>query len=187
MADHILGDSDIVVDLAVVDLEDQTDKVGQDGGTACLCLDRRGTLAGLGSNNGQSVYLIIRTGSRGVARGSVCPGSLRQRIGKKLIREMLTGQCVGLESKLVFVYADDEIDITLPYRAGALQYRCRPHDVLGIIQTRRCLRPSLMVHLSSSANPRSTDHISFIYALHVDDHLEAGSSLCLPSRISERT
>lgn len=56
MTDHILSDSDIVVDLAVVDLEDQADKVGQDGGTACLCLDRRGTLAGLGSNDGQSVF-----------------------------------------------------------------------------------------------------------------------------------
>jgi hypothetical protein len=56
VTDHILSDSDIVVDLAVVDLEDQADKVGQDGGTACLCLDRRGTLAGLGSNDGQSVF-----------------------------------------------------------------------------------------------------------------------------------
>lgn len=42
-----------------------------------------------------------------------------------------------------------------------------------------------MVHLSSSANPRSTDHISFIYALHVDDHLEAGSSLCLPQVLTK--
>jgi hypothetical protein len=56
VTDHIFGDSDIVVDFAVVDLEDQADKVGQDGGTACLCLDRRRTLAGLGSNDGQSVY-----------------------------------------------------------------------------------------------------------------------------------
>jgi hypothetical protein len=82
VTDHILGDSDIVVDFAVVDLEDQANKVGQDGGTACLCLDRRGTLASLGSDNGQSVCLVVRTGSRGVARESKCPGSLRQRIGK---------------------------------------------------------------------------------------------------------
>lgn len=82
MTDHILGDSDIVVDFAVVDLEDQADKVGQDGGTTGLCLDRRGTLAGLGSDDGQSVCIVIRTGSRGVAREPICPGSLRQKIGK---------------------------------------------------------------------------------------------------------
>lgn len=82
MTDHILGDSDIVVDFAVVDLENQADKVGQDGGTASLCLDRRGTLAGLGTNDGQSVYLVVRTSSRGVARGFMDPGSLRQRLGK---------------------------------------------------------------------------------------------------------
>ena len=82
MTDHILGDSDIVVDFAVVDLEDQADKVGQDGGTACLCLDRRGTLAGFGSDDGQSVCLVVRTESRVIVREPRCPGSLRQRVGK---------------------------------------------------------------------------------------------------------
>jgi hypothetical protein len=91
---------------------------------------------------------------------------------------MLTGRCVGLGQWLVFVCIVNGADITLPHRAGALQYRCRSHDVLGIIYTRRCLRSlALMVHLSSSANPRSTDHLPLVYALHVDDHSSAGSNL----------
>lgn len=89
--------------------------------------------------------------------------------------------------ELVFVYTVDESPLTLPHRAGALQYRCRPHDVLCIMSTRRCLRPLVLTASLSSANPRSTDHILSIYALHVDDHLCAGSSLCLPPRVGEYT
>jgi hypothetical protein len=47
---------------------------------------------------------------------------------------MLTGQCVGLKERLVFVCTVNGGGITLPHRAGALQYRCRSHDVLGIIK-----------------------------------------------------
>ena len=42
---HILGDSDIVVDLAVVDLENEADKVRQNCCAACLGLDWRCSLA----------------------------------------------------------------------------------------------------------------------------------------------
>lgn len=83
MTDHILSDSDIVVDLAVVDLENQADKVGQNGGTACLRLDRRGTLAGLWADDGQAVCRIVRADSRSLVCESRCPGSLRQRVGKR--------------------------------------------------------------------------------------------------------
>lgn len=51
MADHVLGYADIVVDLAIVHLEDETDKVGQDGRTSGLRLDRRRALAWLRSND----------------------------------------------------------------------------------------------------------------------------------------
>jgi hypothetical protein len=97
---------------------------------------------------------------------------------------MLTGQCVGLKERLVFVCTVNGGGITLPHRAGALQYRCRSHDVLGIIKHSEVSTvfgldgPSLS--LSSSANPRSTDHNLLVYALHVDDHLRAGSSPCSP-------
>lgn len=98
MADHILGDSDIVVDLAVVDLENQADKVGQDGGTACLGLDRGGTLAGLWADDGQSVCLVVRVGSREAVRESMCPESLRQRAGKSWFGRCLRDNVWAWES-----------------------------------------------------------------------------------------
>jgi hypothetical protein len=97
---------------------------------------------------------------------------------------MLTGQCVGLEEQLVFVCIVNGADITLPHRAGALQYRCRSHDCAWY-NLHSEVSAVLMVHLSSSANPRSTDHITLVYALHVDDHSSAGSNLCLPSTFGE--
>lgn len=60
MADHVLGDSDVVIDFAVVDLEDEADEVGQDGGTAGLCLDRGSALAGLGAHDRKTVNAIVR-------------------------------------------------------------------------------------------------------------------------------
>jgi hypothetical protein len=96
VADHILGDSDIVVDFAVVDLENQADKVGQDGGTACLCLDRRSTLAGLGSNDGQSVYPRCQNRFQGYWAPVHVSRKFATEDRQKLIWGMLTGQCVGL-------------------------------------------------------------------------------------------
>lgn len=53
MADHILRDGHLVVDLAVVDLEAQANECGQDGGGTGLCADRGDVLAGLGLDNRQ--------------------------------------------------------------------------------------------------------------------------------------
>ena len=41
---------------------------------------------------------------------------------------------MGLGDGLVFVCTVNGVVITLPHRAGSLQYRCRSHDVLGIIK-----------------------------------------------------
>lgn len=82
VADHVLSDPDIVVNLAVVDLEDQADEVGQDGGTTGLCLDRRGALAVLGAHNGQSIILPVRACPECLSCESMGPGSLRRRVGK---------------------------------------------------------------------------------------------------------
>lgn len=40
-ADHLLGDQDILVLLAIVNSEAQADKVGQDGSSSLLGADRR--------------------------------------------------------------------------------------------------------------------------------------------------
>lgn len=52
---HVLCYCDIIVLLAVVDLELQADKVGQDGGGACLRLDRGLSLASLCAHNGETL------------------------------------------------------------------------------------------------------------------------------------
>lgn len=51
MSDHIFCDSHVVVDLAIVYLEFETDKVGEDGGRSCLRSDGRNFLAWLGTDN----------------------------------------------------------------------------------------------------------------------------------------
>ena len=55
MPDHVLGDGDVVVDLAVVDLELEADEAGQDGGGARLRPDRPHPLAGRRAHDGESV------------------------------------------------------------------------------------------------------------------------------------
>lgn len=55
MAHHILRDRDLVVDLAVVDLEAQSHKVRQDRGPARLGPDRRCFLAGFETWDWKSV------------------------------------------------------------------------------------------------------------------------------------
>lgn len=59
MSDHIFRYPDIVVDLSVVDLENQADEIGQDGGTTGLCLDRRGALAWFGSHDRKAVEICM--------------------------------------------------------------------------------------------------------------------------------
>lgn len=79
VSDHLLGDGEVVVDLAVVDLEPQADKVGKDGGGAGLSLDRRRLLARGRSDNGQAVSRVRFACLNG------CTSF-----------EVLTAQCAGL-------------------------------------------------------------------------------------------
>lgn len=54
VSDHVLGDLHLVVHLAIVDLEPQPDKAGQNGRRTRLGADRRHPFSGLGANNGQT-------------------------------------------------------------------------------------------------------------------------------------
>lgn len=67
VAHHLLGDQDLQVVLAIVDLELQSNEVGEDGGGAGLRLDRGDPLAGLGPYNGESGEV-----QRGSSRGCTC-------------------------------------------------------------------------------------------------------------------
>lgn len=53
MPDHVLGDVDVDVGLAVVDLEAQADEAGEHGGGAGLCADGLDGLAGGGADDGE--------------------------------------------------------------------------------------------------------------------------------------
>lgn len=55
MADHVLGDDDVVVHLAVVHLELEADEAGQDGGGPRLRADGLDLLAGLGTHDREAV------------------------------------------------------------------------------------------------------------------------------------
>lgn len=55
MADHLLGDLDVDVVLAVVDLELEADEAGQDGGGARLRPDRSDSLACGRADYGEAV------------------------------------------------------------------------------------------------------------------------------------
>ena len=54
MSHHVFCYPHIVVDLAIVHLKDEADKVGQDGGATGLRLDRRRTFARLCSDDGKT-------------------------------------------------------------------------------------------------------------------------------------
>lgn len=54
VTDHILSDGHLIVRFAVVDHELEPDKVGQDDGGPCLCLDRRNALAGFRPDDGET-------------------------------------------------------------------------------------------------------------------------------------
>ena len=73
MADHVLGNGHVVVDLAVVDLEREADEVGKDGGGACLGADRGRVLALLNLGESETVegakLLLIHSVYRGPDRG----------------------------------------------------------------------------------------------------------------------
>lgn len=61
MSDHVLGDGDGQVVFTVVDEEAQADKVGQNGGGACLSPDRRRlvSLSGLWLDYGEAAMRVI--------------------------------------------------------------------------------------------------------------------------------
>ena len=57
VTDHVLRYCDIIVFLAIVDLELQTHEVWEDSRGARLCLDGRLSFAGLRSRNGEALYV----------------------------------------------------------------------------------------------------------------------------------
>ena len=59
MPDHVLGDGDVVVDLAVVDRELEADEVGQDGRGARLRADRAYPFAGRRAHDRESVFIFL--------------------------------------------------------------------------------------------------------------------------------
>jgi hypothetical protein len=67
VSDHVFGYGNIQIGFAIVYLELLANKVWQDGCGACLSLDRRYLLAGLGSNDGQPVGFSAKR--RGLRRG----------------------------------------------------------------------------------------------------------------------
>lgn len=56
VSDHVLGYCDIIILLAVVDLELEANKVRQDSRRAGLCLDRSLSFAGLCSRDRETGY-----------------------------------------------------------------------------------------------------------------------------------
>lgn len=60
VTDHILCYPNVVVDLAIVDLEDETNEVGKDGCAPGLRLDRGCALACLGTDNWKAVFRYVR-------------------------------------------------------------------------------------------------------------------------------
>lgn len=85
VSNHVLRYCDIIVLLAVVDLELQTDKVWQDCSGACLCLDGSLSLTGLHSCNGEA--LDVQSSNSEGSTGC------------------LTGGCWGLKTSLALSHA----------------------------------------------------------------------------------
>lgn len=59
MTDHILRDHDIVVQLAVMHLEQHPDEIWQDGRAAGLCPNRLHALARLRSDNRKTERVLV--------------------------------------------------------------------------------------------------------------------------------
>ena len=75
VADHVLGDLDLVVDLAVVHVELEPHEAGQDGRGPRLRLDRLHALAGPGPDDGETVCGRGMSASGGFSRLRVRFGS----------------------------------------------------------------------------------------------------------------
>lgn len=108
VSDHILCYAHIVVDLAIMNLEDEADKVGKNGCASGLRLDRRDTLAGLWSYNGKTVK------ERLSGPWCMCKWRIVMLLGSsslmQLVREIvtceLTGRCEGLRVMLAGIYLE---------------------------------------------------------------------------------
>ena len=59
MPNHILRYPHIVVDFAVVDLEDEADEVGEDGGASGLGFDGWASLAGFGADDWKTGWVLV--------------------------------------------------------------------------------------------------------------------------------
>lgn len=97
MSNHIFRYPDVVVDLAVVDLEDEADEIRQDRGTAGLGFDWRCALASFWSYDWKTVEVSsVRIGSSSLNCSAEveAPGLVLPVRGKFHERGwMLTGQC----------------------------------------------------------------------------------------------
>lgn len=62
MTNHLLSNGQINIILAVVDLELEADKVGQDGGGPGLGADGGDLLAGLGAHDGETILFRRQVG-----------------------------------------------------------------------------------------------------------------------------
>ena len=70
MPDHVLGDGDVVVDLAVVDRELEADEVGQDCRGARLRADRAYPFAGRRAHDRESVFIFCDVRHLMLSRGA---------------------------------------------------------------------------------------------------------------------
>lgn len=99
VTDHVLGDGEGEIVLAVVDLELEPDKVGQDGGRAGLRADRRNLVALLlGPHDGQSEREEAAW-LGGAGSGCVCGTATGQRTDRGLrdkVRAWQQGQTVSV-------------------------------------------------------------------------------------------
>jgi hypothetical protein len=123
VADHVLGDVDLFVDLAVVDQEAQADKVGQDGGGARLSLDDGDFFAGLGA--------LDRKALRVVSFGALALGGIFFFFFAKAGLLTALGSALGERQRDRYVRETAEKGRpTLP--DGALQQvECGPHRVIS--------------------------------------------------------
>jgi hypothetical protein len=73
MPHHVLRDRHLIVDLAIVNLEGQANKVGQNGRRSCLRSDRRRPLAYGNLNDWETVWTVL--------------GKLSKRVCEKFLRD----------------------------------------------------------------------------------------------------
>ena len=80
MPNHIFRDPHIIVGLAIVDLKDQTDEVGQDCSTPRLRLDWWYSLARLGSDYWETAIILSYASREGIYDLVEIPKNLRDNV-----------------------------------------------------------------------------------------------------------